>query len=173
MTQKITNLIMNVLDHLEKFHETEGDFLELASTLNELKNDDLTAFAQLYGSPRLGRRKAYYLVSIDNTFSKFPTLRPRLIAIGWTKLGLIAHAVNGANIDDMLDFAEAHTTKELELAFKKDGKGKAVSPVKLMFSPEQFAVFVKVIEAHGATPSFAGYVNVEDAVIAAMKKLAA
>ena len=62
----------------------DDEFLELASHLRQVKQTNPKGFKKLYYMPQLGRRKAYYLVSIDKAFGNKNVPAERLKKIGWT-----------------------------------------------------------------------------------------
>jgi hypothetical protein len=105
-------------DTFKKVQELSGaideNFLELAKALRTLQDTDNEEFLRAVKNSGLGKRKAYYLVSIDRTFSTIPVPKLRLKKIGWTKLNLLTAAINKQNYAEMLKAAESYTAKELE-----------------------------------------------------------
>ena len=107
-----------VLDIINMINIDENRFLNLAALLRKLKDTQPNDFATLVEWPKLGRRKAYYLVEIDEAFGDKADLHPRLSEIGWTKAAKIAKFATPENIDDLLELAESYTALELELLLK-------------------------------------------------------
>jgi len=61
-------------------------FLDLATSLLALKEQDPEEFKQTIEEAGLGRRRAYYLVQVAQQLRPFMEDRARLERIGWTKL---------------------------------------------------------------------------------------
>lgn len=99
---------------MQMANAVDEHFLELAKTLRELQDTDPDEFTRVVNNSGLGKRKAYYLVGIDRTFSKIPVPKLRLKKIGWTKLNVLTRAITKANYADLLKAAETYTAKELE-----------------------------------------------------------
>jgi len=62
----------------------EERFLELARALRALQESDPAAFALVVATSAIGRRRAYYLVSVNGAFDGLPVVDERLEQIGWT-----------------------------------------------------------------------------------------
>jgi hypothetical protein len=92
----------------------DDKFLELASLLRQLREKNPQNFKTLTSIPQLGRRKAYYLVSIDKAFGDKTVATQRLKKIGWTKLALLAPHITDENVEDAVLFAELNTAKNIE-----------------------------------------------------------
>lgn len=92
----------------------DENFLELARALRELQDADPDEFTRIVNNSGLGKRKAYYLVGIDRTFSKIPVPKLRLKKIVWTKLNVLTRAITKSNYAELLKAAEQYTAKELE-----------------------------------------------------------
>lgn len=86
----------------------EERFLELARALRALQESDPAAFAQVVATSAIGRRRAYYLVSVSRAFDGLPVADERLEQIGWTKLAILAPHVGVKNVGELLDLAEGH-----------------------------------------------------------------
>lgn len=74
-----------------------------------------TSDFQQYIEQELGvkYRKARYLISIYECFSKLGLDEQRLSAMGWSKAKELVRVVNKDNFDALADFAEAHTRNDL------------------------------------------------------------
>lgn len=92
----------------------DENFLELAKSLRELQDLDNDEFLRAVENSGLGKRKAYYLVAIDRTFSTIPVPKLRLKKIGWTKLNILTKTIDKSNYAAQLKAAEMYTAKELE-----------------------------------------------------------
>ncbi len=68
--------------------------------------------------PQLGRRKAYYLISIDKAFRDKNVSAERLKKIGWTKLAALAPHITKDSLEEALLFAEANTVRNIEAVVK-------------------------------------------------------
>jgi hypothetical protein len=92
----------------------EDDFLELRSPLRQVTKLNHNHFKKFYSMQQLGRRKAFYLVSIANALGGKTISSKRLIRIGWTKLAALAPHITDYNLEDALLFAELNTVRNIE-----------------------------------------------------------
>jgi hypothetical protein len=148
----------------------EDEFLELAASLRQLQETYPKDFKMLYSMPQLGRRKAYYLVSIDKAFGNKNVPAERLKKIGWTKLAALAPIITDENLEDALLFAELNTAKNIEAVVHGLEPIVGGRSVLLIFTAEQFAAFSAAIMAHGAIQNGKGFIGKEAALIAALDK---
>jgi hypothetical protein len=146
----------------------EDEFLELGSFLRQLQQASPKDFKKLASLPELGRRKAYYLVSIDKAFGEKGVPAERLRKIGWTKLAALAPHITDANLEDALLFAELHTVKNIEAAVHGLEPIIGGRSVLLNFTAEQFAAFSAAILSHGALKNGQGFIGKEAALVAAL-----
>lgn len=160
-------LFMHILFFLAKFDER---FLDLAALLRKLKEKSPTDFKTLSSIPQLGRRKAYYLLSIDRVFGGQPHLRERLMKVGWTRLAFVAPHVMPDDVEDALLFAEMNSAWAIQEAVKGKGLPVGARSVLLHFKSEQFSYFAQEIVKHGAVKNGEGFVDKEVAVITALQK---
>jgi hypothetical protein len=148
----------------------EDEFLELGSLLRQLQQTSPKDFKKLASLPELGRRKAYYLVSIDKAFSDKGVPAERLRKIGWTKLAALAPHITDENLEDALLFAELHKVKNIEAVVHGQEPIFGGRTVQLIFTAEQFAFFSAAIMAHGAIENGKGVIGKEAALISALSK---
>jgi hypothetical protein len=145
--------------------------MELASLLRKVQDSDSKSFKELTSIPQLGRRKAYYLVSIDKSFGDKDILPVRLRKIGWTKLAALAPHITNENLEDALLFAESNSVRNIEAVVKGLEPTIGARSVLLNFTAEQFAAFSTAILAHGAIKKGEGFVGKEAALIAALAEI--
>jgi hypothetical protein len=141
-------------------------FFELAVALGTL-HDSVSApqFREIVKNAGLGTRKAYYLVNIATQFRPHMRFRSRLRQLGWTKCQVIGRSCPGANILKLLEYAENHSTKELE-AYA--GYQKAASRrrcVLLYFSPAEYRRYEEAVLKFGARKRGRGLIDKEMATI--------
>ena len=141
----------------------EDRFLELARALRAPQKSDPGAFAQVFATSVIGRRLAYYLVSIGRAFDGLPVVDARLEQIGWTKLAIIAPHVGLMNVGELLDLAEDHTAFELQ-GFADDMPRQEDHCVLLRMTEADYALFLDVMTAFGATRKGRGLANKEKAL---------
>lgn len=151
----------------------DENFLELAKSLRELQDQDADEFTRVVGNSQLGKRKAYYLVSIDRTFSKIPVPKARLKKIGWTKLNVLTRAINKSNYAELLKAAESMTAKELDAHLS----GRPVPTEKkkaflAYLSPEDYEHLAKAFARVGGVRYQRGWSN-KGAALAALAKTVA
>lgn len=137
----------------------DENFLELAKALRELQDQDVDEFTRLVNNSPLGRRKAYYLVAIDRTFSKIPVPKARLKRIGWTKLNVLTKSINKSNYAELLKAAETYTAKELEkyLAGEKPATDKKAFLAYL--TPEAYETLTEAFHRVGGRRYQRGWSN--------------
>jgi hypothetical protein len=139
---KALKLVARIDDH----------FPELATTIRKIqdhKPDRLIELAKVSG---LDIRKAYYLARIDRRIGHLGIKAERLVAIGWTKVALIATHIDADNAEELLCLAETHTVQNLIAILR--GEAPLTDPhcVLLYFSPAQFGVFKKAVAKYGKNP---------------------
>lgn len=168
MVEKIVDpVFMEALFFVAKFEEK---FLELAALLRKLRVNSPAEFKLLISIPQLGRRKAYYLMSIQKAFGGYPHLRERLVNVGWTRLAFVAPYVTEFNVEEALLFAELNSAWALQQALKGKELPIGTRSVLLRFTPEQFVFFSEAILKHGAEKNGEGFVHKEEAIVAALHK---
>jgi hypothetical protein len=154
----------------KKVQELSGaideNFLELAKALRTLQDTDTEEFLRAVKNSGLGKRKAYYLVSIDRTFSTIPVPKLRLKKIGWTKLNLLTPHISKDNYAAMLKAAEQYTAKELEAHLN----GRSVEEKKKAFlaylNQEGYDVLAEAFSRVGGRRSGRGWTNKGAALVA-------
>jgi hypothetical protein len=146
--------------------------IDLAQALWEAEAALPGSLKEIIFGTGVGRRKAYYLVKVWERFASFP--KPRLAAIGWTKLTVIATHSQPGSEARALDLAEVTTVKDLERALQ-DGSspGVAFKSVLLRLTPGQHRLFASALVKYGATKSTngRGFANKEGALIRALRTL--
>jgi hypothetical protein len=134
----------------------DDHFLDLASRLRELHDlltDDegrsnLDAFADCIRRAGISRRKAYYLIEIDQVYGPMKVSRKRLAMTGWTKLGIIAKYVTARNLSHWLETADSCTAEELKAHVAS--RGTPGRPLTFRLSDTEFDVVVGALLLHGA-----------------------
>ncbi|MCL4743800.1 MAG: hypothetical protein KJZ83_00145 [Burkholderiaceae bacterium] len=147
----------------------DENFLELGRMLRELQDTDPEKFRLAVQSPALGQRKAYYLVTIDRTFSKIPVKKDRLKRIGWTKLNILSRHINKTNYAELLKHAENYTAKELEQLLRGEEPMTNARAVLAYFPPEDYALLEKALLMFKGQKSGKGIVNKEEAIMNMVK----
>lgn len=165
MKDKTDQLFLKTLMLVAKL---DDEFLEIASALRQLQETSPKDFKKVCSVPQLGRRKAYYFVSIDKAFGGKTVPIQRLKKIGWTKLAALAPHITDENLEDALLFAELNTAKNIEAVVHGLEPIVGGRSVLLIFTGEQFAAFSVAILAHGAVKNGKGFIGKEAALIAAL-----
>lgn len=145
----------------------EERFLELARALRALQESDPAAFAQVVATSAIGRRRAYYLVSVSRAFDGLPVADERLEQIGWTKLAILAPHVGAANVGELLDLADRHTAFELQ-GFADDLPRQEEHCVLLRMTTPDYAFYLEVMTAFGAKRRGRGLADKETALRAVL-----
>ena len=149
----------------------DENFLELARTLRELQDSDAEEFRRAVKNSGLGQRKAYYLVTIDRTFSKIPVPKTRLKRIGWTKLNILSKHISKSNYGELLKKAEQHTAKELEAILRGEEPMTNAHTVLFYFTPTDYEELASALIKHGAYKSGRGLVNKEQALLNLVREM--
>lgn len=156
---------------LELVARLDDDFLDLASLLRELKDNQPEDFNALIAERFLSRRMAYYLLTVYQTFGDIAqSQRIRLSRIGWTKLIVIAPQVTTKNREKLLKLAEAYKVEDLKAIMRGQAPIIGRKTVTLYLTPKQHEKFAKAILKHGAVQSGDGYAGKEAALIEALRK---
>ena len=163
------NILFEVM---QLINEEEKRFLDLAALLRRLRAEQPEGFLAVVNLPKLGRRKVYYFLAIDEAFGGLPHLRPRLLAVGWTKLSLIAKFATAESLEGLLQLAEGHNVQELKLLLK----GIAIKPggraLLLYLDADEFQLVRQALRRYGAKDGPKGLMNKEAALVEALSKLA-
>ena len=144
-------------------------FIGVGHLLQVVLDDDPTEFSEACQLVGVSKRTGYALAKIERRLSTHVKEIPRLHAIGWSKLQVIAPHATPENREELLQLAEKHTVHELELLMKDlpvlpDGR-----TMLLHFTASQYMAFQAAVLAHGATKSGKGLAHVEEALIAALQ----
>ena len=147
----------------------EDNFLDLARTLRQLKNRDPALFTDLWTKTNLGRRKAYYMIEIDETYGPLPIPRSRLKKLGWTKLQLIRKHVTRDNWEELFATAESMPTKQLEKLMKGEQPVSNAHCVLMYMTPTQYKLFEERLLENGSQRSGRGLLHKEEALTRILK----
>jgi|SRR5579863_3858246 len=140
-------------------------FLELGHALRALKVNSREDYRRVVKKAGLGTRKAYYLINLADQLQITSGFRTRLHHIGWTKSKLIGkHRGAGINFVKLIEFAENHTTKELE-AYVAREKPADTRCVLLYFTPGEYRRYEEAVLKCGARKRGRGLIGKEKATI--------
>jgi hypothetical protein len=146
--------------------EQEDKFLDLGAQLIRLGAMASGAkFKAIVSWEGLGSRKAYYLINIVEKLRPHMRYRVRLQRLGWTKCQMLAAQLPGANFLALLEFAEAHTAKELETYIRRETPSGRTRCVLLYFTETQYRQYEKAALQFGARKRGRGLVDKEAATI--------
>jgi len=142
-----------------------ANFIELAAQLRKLQELYPDRYQDFLKASGIGKRKAYYLVSIDKTFEKLPVPKLELSKLGWTKLTVLQPHATENNIQEIVTYAKAHTAEELKQYLKgKDAMSKERS-ILMYFSSDDYNKLVQTLVKHGAVKSGNALVHKEKALM--------
>lgn len=144
-------------------------FLELGRLLREAQKQNASLFKAALKT--VGRRKAYYLIAIDEAFNPLGIEHKRLVEVGWTKLTRLTEHVNAENVDELLELALRHTDRQLIAIMSGRQPIAKAHIVQLALKPKQYKRYAKALLKHGATPARRGLANQEKALMALIKKV--
>ena len=145
--------------------------LELADALWRAEVAAPGSLKRIIAMAGLGRRKAYYLLSIWKRFVDLPVPRAVLAQVGWTKLSIIARHVPAGEEAAALEIARDTTTRDLPRVLKGGRRDRPRQhSVLLRLSPTQYKVFAQALAQFGAEPprKGRGLVGKERALIKAL-----
>jgi hypothetical protein len=157
---------------LELFANVPDDFLELGRALTQLHDRDAGLFRQLATKSNIGRRKAYHLVEVSQTFEPLAIPRDQLRKIGWPKLQLIAKHVTADTSDALLQLAEDNTAKDLERHTRGKKPPGNAHCVLMYFSPKPYAELEKARLKNGGERAGGGVIGEEEALINTLRQAA-
>jgi hypothetical protein len=148
-------------------------FLDLAHALRALKDASGEDFRRVVKKAGLGTRKAYYLLNLADQLQVSAGFRTRLRDIGWTKSKVIGKHRAGNNFVKLVEYAENHTTKELEAYAAKKKPTTDTRCVLLYFTPGEYRRYEEAVLKFGARKRGRGLTDKEKATIRMAKKLLA
>ncbi len=164
-------------DALALAEHPDANFLQLGRQLVELRGRSSDLFSDFIKQSGLGRRKAYYLVTIAEQLGEVEKSGTRLDddqlrRIGWTKLQVIAPRLTSSNVAKQLQMAEQHTIRELTIRMRGERPAPKEHAILLRFTPEQYQVFEEAILQNGGQrkPTGRGLLNKEEAIIKIMQQ---
>jgi hypothetical protein len=147
------------------------DFLALGKLLREAQEKDNLSIDQVVKRFGVHKRKAYYLIQIDQVFGGLDVSRDRLRRVGWTKLAELHPFVTPDNVDRLLTLAEGNPTHRLQALASGEAEGGKTHAVVMYLTDDQYAIFREVLLAHGARTGARGLADKEAALTAALQKL--
>lgn len=125
------------------------DFFELADALAAAKETHPEAFEGIISRAEISRRRAFYLLEVREQFRPYMRSAARLRAIGWTKLKVLAPAINAENADDLLAMAETMSAQQLGGVLRGADVSSKARCVLLYLTPEQHDLYEQAILDHG------------------------
>ena len=147
------------------------DFLEMGRLLALALASGGAAFEHRRQMLGLGLRRARYFVRVWNAFGSLDVDREMLLAVGWTKLQLVAHVVNSRNVGAWLVFLLNHSYQEARRVV--DGKLPLEKLHALMFYllPAEYEIVAAGLVKFGAIHEKGALIDKERALVAAMAHL--
>ena len=118
-------------------------------------------------------RKAYYLINLADQFQVTPGFQKRLHDLGWTKAKIIGKHRPGNNFVKLIEYAESHTTKQLEAYVMAKEQVADTRCVLLYFTPGQYKQYEEAVLEFGAKQRGRGLIGKEKATIRMAKKVLA
>lgn len=167
----------NVAFQVEKISKMAArrgpDFFELADALATAKEAHPKAFEDIISLARVSRRRAYYLLEVRERFQPFMRDAARLRAIGWTKLKVLAPAIDAENAAELLTMAETQSAQKLSRALHGADVSSTSRCVLLYLTPEQHDLYERVILAHGGKRRGRQLIDQERALMAIIDQVSA
>jgi hypothetical protein len=171
MAEHFSDIIETVVALLDDF---DNCFLELAKLLRWAQDEDRRLFKKLIALPKLGQRKAYYLSQIHRALDGYPIDPSVLVAVGWTKLSIVAPYVSATSIFELLDLAQTYNAHQLAAIVKGQDPIENARVVQLYLTAEQYQSYADVLVEHGgAKKKGIGLEGAEQALMAVIAKVEA
>ena len=143
----------------------DDNFMELARNVRSLQETDSERFKDLIDKSGLGRRKAYYLIALDKALGNIKISKQRLRKIGWTKMALMAPVVTKYNFAELLEFAENHTAKEIQVKVSGGKHENNAHSVLFYFNEQNYEELQEALIKFGAKRHGRGLVNKDEALM--------
>ncbi|MBN7763694.1 hypothetical protein JYP52_21380 [Nitratireductor aquibiodomus] len=143
----------------------DDNFVDLAKELHRLQENDPDRFRDFINATGMSRRKVYYLVAVDKTFTPLKIPKKKLVDLGWTKLTTIQPHVTKQNVHELLEIADKHNVADIKRYLKGEPIGDNSKSLVLYFSPEEHSKIMEALEQHGASKSGRGLVDKEKAIL--------
>lgn len=149
--------------------------LELAEALWRAEQLGPGSLLKVVEETGLGRRKAYYLISIWSRFASLGIAKSELAEVGWTKLAIIARHAGPNQEKGAIALGKSVTARDLPRLLMG---GRTDRPprhsVLLSLSPTQYRIFSNILRRFGATAprKGKGLVSKERALIKALASIA-
>lgn len=145
--------------------DREKEFLELGRILRDLSQIDHAMFNKFVSFTGSGKRSVYCFIEIDEVFRKMAGPKQRLTDIGWSKLHVIAKKVTSGNLSKMLQMAETHTKRQLEMVLGGGKASGAKKSVLFTYSDAEYEELASALLGHGAASAPRGLHNKEQALL--------
>ena len=147
-------------------------FLDFARALRRLRDYSNDLFHKLVRELGISQRKAYYLVDVAARTDGLAIPDKRLVAIGWTRLAIVAPHLTRDNAEELIGLAEANTARDLETLMRGEDPGGNERCVQLYLGARQYALYRDAILAHGGKAVGRGLVGQERALMRIIATLA-
>ena len=146
---------------------------QLTEELAKLTGESLTAAVTEAVRERLDRVRQAQGINLADQLQVSAGFRTRLRDIGWTKSKVIGKHRAGTNFLKLVEYAENHTTKELEAYAAKKRPATDTRCVLLYFTPGEYRRYEEAVLKFGARKRGRGLIDKEKATIRMAKKLLA
>jgi hypothetical protein len=152
--------------------QRKENFMELANSLQMLKDLSPSAFRATVAKAGLDLRQAYYFCEIAERLRPFARYKARIEAIGWTKAQIISKHIDKANAKELLELAEnkENTARKLQALMRKERLPSKMRCVQLYFSQQDYKHFESAVLQNGGSKSGRGLLNKEKAMINLIKQ---
>ncbi len=143
----------------------KSNFLLAAAHFANIRDDMPSILGQEAARLGVSIRTAYYLVDIHDRYPRFGIAPGRLLALGWTKLHILASYIDESNCEALLNLAAGHTARQLELLMRDEILELGTHCITLYLPPQDYAVFEAALISYGAHKNGRGLSNKEQALI--------
>ncbi|MFJ7352766.1 hypothetical protein ACIQWS_01240 [Phyllobacterium sp. NPDC097923] len=166
MSREMTKQKISIAEKTELFANLVGDnFLKLARTLRDLKEEEPELFLQVAELAGISGRKAYALARISRQFDELGVSEEKLCFIGWTKLQVIGRYLTMENGEYLLQLAEQNTVHDLEALLRGETPVKDARVVQFYLAPDDYQRLRHTLMAHGAVYNGHGLIKKEAALM--------
>ena len=145
------------------------DFIAVAEHLRAIRDADEGSLVPAAEQLGIKKRKAYYMLELADALPHIDAPRERLLAIGWTKLQIVAPHITSGDAEHLLAAAEEHTVPVLKKIVAGREPPERTHIMMFVLDDAQHEIARQALLAHGATRSSRGLHGKEAALVAALE----
>jgi hypothetical protein len=134
-------------------------------------DDGVEEFDSLRCTFGLGARRARYYVRVWQAFRHLDIEREALLAVGWTKLQMVADVVNPKNVRAWVAFLLGHSVQEVRMVLNGRVPLEKLHALMFYLPPADYEIVAGGLMMFGASHVSGALINKERALVSAMAHL--